>query len=154
MCSSRPDYYVHLNNSNPLGSCFHQCNVNCSWTPFQITVGKEPTPTDGLIDARPYQRAVRALRYMVDSTRINLAVIASAFARVLHQQTKRHWPAAQKMARYILQSTHTGLQYSLETGVCKRKLTLRLQWPCPAAVSVWLCDVTWINSYYMNFAHY
>lgn len=74
------------------------------------------TPSDDFIDARPYQRAVGVVRYLVDGTRPDLAVKACDLARVLHQQTKRHWLAAQQVARYQLHSTHTCLQY--KSGDC------------------------------------
>eukprot|EP00171_Calliarthron_tuberculosum_P010767 IDg10767t1 len=52
-----------------------------------------------------YARSVGILRYLVDSTRPDLAYIAAVLARGAREPTARHWRALVQVARYVKVST-------------------------------------------------
>lgn len=70
---------------------------------------------DVMVDIRAYQRAVGVLRCLVDCTRPDLAVTACDLARALQRPTRRHWKAAEQVARYLIGTTQIGLVFGVGT---------------------------------------
>lgn len=55
--------------------------------------------------------AVGMLRYLVDSTRPDLAYVTAALARSIRHPTYRHWRALRQVAKYVASTLHFGLHY-------------------------------------------
>ena len=71
-------------------------------TPYIFSISLASAgPTETIIHVNRYQRALRILRYMVDSTRPDLAVSACHLARHLARPTRRHWMALAQVAGHV-----------------------------------------------------
>lgn len=60
----------------------------------------------------PYSSAIGTLRYLVDSTRPDLAFIVGQLARASKNPTVRHWKHLKQVARYIKGTVQHGLLYT------------------------------------------
>lgn len=71
-------------------------------------------PQESTLDTAKYTyvRAVGILRYLVDSTRPDLAYIVGALARHTKTPTKRDWLAIKHIALYLLGTKYYGLPYT------------------------------------------
>lgn len=54
---------------------------------------------------------VGVLRYLMDSTRVDLAYVTSALARTTAAPTQRHWRKLVQIARYLRGTLHYSLHY-------------------------------------------
>lgn len=59
-----------------------------------------------------FPRALGILRYIVDSTRPDLAFVTGALARSMAAPTMRHWRALLHVARYLIGTASHGLMYT------------------------------------------
>ena len=60
----------------------------------------------------PFSTAVSILRYLVDSTRPDLAFITGALARHMTRPTRRHWTSLKAVPHYVAGTKDFGLLYS------------------------------------------
>lgn len=75
------------------------------------------TETEETLDTQryPYNRAIGILRYLVDSTRPDLAFIVGVLVRHVKKLTTRQWAELKQIARYIKGSLTHGLFYEKST---------------------------------------
>lgn len=64
----------------------------------------------------PHRQALGILRYMVDSTRPDLAYIVGVLARTMADPTHWHWQSVKHVARYIRHTRTHGLLYLADTS--------------------------------------
>lgn len=70
--------------------------------PYSVKLHKKLSDEEILdLKVYPYAKAVGILRYLVDSTRPDLAYIVGVLARNVKHPTQRHWAVLKHVARYI-----------------------------------------------------
>ena len=105
-----------------------------SLTPY-CTMSLAPAKTDeAIVNVKLFQRALGMLRYLVDSTRPDLAVATCILSRHIQHPTRRHWAALRQVGRYIQGTINHGLLYKNDAATkwptsteLPQKLRLRAQ---------------------------
>jgi len=102
--------YIHIMNMQ---------NSTSSTTPYSSGLSLDISlPTDTALDEEqfPYKSAIGTLRYLVDSTRPDLAYVVGQLARASKKPTVRHWKHLKQIARYIKGTVRHGLLYTSGMG--------------------------------------
>ena len=83
-------------------------------TPYVCGSDRGPAKAgEALLDITKYpiERAVGIARYLVDSTRPDIAVALGEIARHVRRPTQRHWKDLKQIARYLIRTKWHGLYY-------------------------------------------
>ena len=109
---------VHISQPHLAETFLHildmlKCNPKA--TPYAVGLNLQEAQEEETIlnhTRYPYSTAIGVLRYLVDSTRPDLAYITGALARHMARPTMRHWKALKAVARYIAGTKHYGILYT------------------------------------------
>lgn len=90
-----------------------QPRLRASTTPYSAGLQlHKATQHEPVVRRTEYQRAVGILRYLVDSSRPDLAVAVNDLARAMQHPTQRHWLAATQVARYLKGTRNYALHFT------------------------------------------
>ena len=126
-----PDGCMHISQPNLIKSFIDTMGMNSAHpasTPYASGIRLHPSTNDEplLPTSNRFAKALGILRYIVDSTRPDLAFITTALARSMARPAVRHWTALKHVARYLRATPTHGLWYTHNTrGLSSESRTTR-----------------------------